>query len=113
MDFIWNEFCDWYIEIVKPRLYNKEGETRKTAQYVLNKVLSDSLKLLHPFMPFVTEKIYKELYNRCWLNKSRRKEVYVMSALKDYRKKEAKSLLIEASFNKGLKIQLDNKVIGG
>ena len=61
--FIWNEFCDWYIEIVKPRLYNKAGETRKTAQYVLNKVLSDSLKLLHPFMPFVTEKIYKELYN--------------------------------------------------
>ena len=61
--FIWNEFCDWYIEIVKPRLYNKEDKTRKTAQYVLNKVLSDSLKLLHPFMPFVTEKIYKELYN--------------------------------------------------
>ena len=61
--FIWNEFCDWYIEIVKPRLYNKESETRRTAQYVLNKVLSDSLKLLHPFMPFVTERIYKELYN--------------------------------------------------
>ncbi len=61
--FIWNEFCDWYIEIVKPRLYNKENISRKTAQYVLNKVLSDSLKLLHPFMPFVTEKIYKELYN--------------------------------------------------
>jgi len=61
--FIWNEFCDWYIEIVKPRLYNKEGKTRNSAQYVLNKVLSDSLKLLHPFMPFVTEKIYKELYN--------------------------------------------------
>ena len=61
--FIWNEFCDWYIEIVKTRLYNKENATRKTAQYVLNKVLGDSLKLLHPFMPFVTEKIYKELYN--------------------------------------------------
>ena len=61
--FIWNEFCDWYIEIVKTRLYNKEDGTRKVAQYVLNKVLSDSLKLLHPFMPFVTEKIYKELYN--------------------------------------------------
>ena len=61
--FIWNEFCDWYIEIVKPRLYNKENSSRQTAQYVLNKVLSDSLKLLHPFMPFVTEKIYKELYN--------------------------------------------------
>ncbi len=64
--FIWNEFCDWYIEIVKTRLYNKEetsAQSRKTAQYVLNKVLCDSLKLLHPFMPFVTEKIYKELYN--------------------------------------------------
>ena len=61
--FIWNEFCDWYIEIAKTRLYNKENTTRKTAQYVLNKVLGDSLKLLHPFMPFVTEKIYKELYN--------------------------------------------------
>lgn len=61
--FIWNEFCDWYIEIVKPRLYNKEDKTRKTVQYILNKVLSDSLKLLHPFMPFITEKIYGELYN--------------------------------------------------
>ncbi len=62
-NFIWDEFCDWYIEIVKPRLYDKENPTRKVAQYVLNKVLGDSLKLLHPFMPFVTEKIYGELYN--------------------------------------------------
>ena len=61
--FIWNEFCDWYIEIVKTRLYNKEDETRKTAQYVLNKVLGEALKLLHPFMPFVTEEIYSKLYN--------------------------------------------------
>ena len=64
--FIWNEFCDWYIEIVKTRLYDKDEkniENRKTAQFVLNKVLCDSLKLLHPFMPFVTEKIYLKLYN--------------------------------------------------
>ena len=61
--FLWNELCDWYIEIVKTRLYDKENETRKSAQYVLNKVLGDTLKLLHPFMPFVTEKIYMELYN--------------------------------------------------
>jgi len=62
--FIWNEFCDWYIEMTKTRLYNnKESENRVVAQYVLNKVLGDSLKLLHPFMPFVTEKIYRELYN--------------------------------------------------
>ena len=65
-NFIWNEFCDWYIEITKTRLYNKEksgNKSRKAAQFMLNKVLSDSLKLLHPFMPFVTEKIYLELYN--------------------------------------------------
>ena len=61
--FIWNEFCDWYIEIVKTRLYNKECENRGEAQYILNKVFGDSLKLLHPFMPFVTEKIYQELYH--------------------------------------------------
>ena len=65
-DFTWNEFCDWYIEIVKTRLYNKEEsdkESRIVAQKVLNKVLCDVLKLLHPVMPFITEKIYKELYN--------------------------------------------------
>ena len=63
-DFIWNEFCDWYIEIAKVRLYNKENEqSRLAAQYTLNKVLGDSLKLLHPIMPFVTEQIYMELYN--------------------------------------------------
>lgn len=62
-DFIWGEFCDWYIEIVKPRLYNKECKTRKAAQYTLDKVLGDSLKLLHPIMPFVTEEIYTKLYN--------------------------------------------------
>ena len=62
-DFIWNEFCDWYIEIVKTRLYDKEGKTRKSAQYTINKVLCDVLKLLHPIMPFVTEEIYTKLYN--------------------------------------------------
>ena len=62
-DFIWNEFCNWYIEMTKVRLYDKENKTRKAAQYVLNKVLCDSLKLLHPVMPFVTEEIYTKLYN--------------------------------------------------
>ncbi len=61
-DFIWNEFCDWYIEMVKPRLYDENCKTKFSAQYTLNKVLTDALKLLHPVMPFVTEKIYKELY---------------------------------------------------
>ena len=62
-DFIWDEFCDWYIEMVKSRLYDKNCVTRKAAQYTLNKVLEDSLKLLHPVMPFVTEEIYTKLYN--------------------------------------------------
>lgn len=62
-DFIWNEFCNWYIEMTKVRLYDKECKTRKSAQYVLNKVLCESLKLLHPVMPFVTEEIYTKLYN--------------------------------------------------
>ena len=62
-DFTWDEFCDWYIEMSKPRLYNKEDETRGAAGYVLNKVLGDCLKLLHPFMPFVTEEIYTKLPN--------------------------------------------------
>ena len=62
-DFIWNEFCDWYIEICKTRLYDKTSTTRKAAQFTLNKVLQDSLKLLHPVMPFITEEIYTKLYN--------------------------------------------------
>ena len=62
-DFIWNEFCNWYIEMTKVRLYDKKCSTRKSAQYVLNKVLCESLKLLHPVMPFVTEQIYTKLYN--------------------------------------------------
>ena len=62
-DFIWNEFCDWYIEMVKPRLYSAEDNNKIAAQFVLNKVLENSLKLLHPIMPFVTEEIYTKLYN--------------------------------------------------
>jgi len=60
-DFIWEEFCDWYIELVKPRLYDKESNTRLEAQYVLNYVLGTAMKLLHPFMPFITEEIYQHL----------------------------------------------------
>ena len=62
-DFIWNEFCDWYIEMVKPRLYEETSESKKIAQVVLNTVLTISLKLLHPIMPFITEEIYLKLYN--------------------------------------------------
>lgn len=63
-DFIRNDFCDWYIEIVKPRLWDKESESRYTVQYILNYVLCTSLKLLHPFMPFITEEIYSKMYHK-------------------------------------------------
>ena len=63
-DFTRNDFCDWYIEIVKPRLFDKENESRYTVQFILNYVLCTSLKLLHPFMPFITEEIYSKLYHK-------------------------------------------------
>lgn len=57
-DFIWEEFCDWYIEMVKPRLYNDADTTKTAAIWTLKKVLIDALKLLHPYMPFITEEIF-------------------------------------------------------
>ncbi|MCI8392880.1 MAG: valine--tRNA ligase [Clostridia bacterium] len=62
-DFIWSEYCDWYIEMSKPRLYNEGSTTKNACVYVLNYALVTFLKLLHPFMPFITEKIYQELDN--------------------------------------------------
>ncbi|WP_018085807.1 valine--tRNA ligase [Desulfurispora thermophila] len=63
-DFIWSEFCDWYIELAKPRLYRPEGGQREVAQYVLASVLKTTLELLHPFMPFITEEIWQRLPGR-------------------------------------------------
>ena len=59
--FIWNEFCDWYIEMVKPRIYSDDENTKVVVSDILNHVFSSCLKLLHPFMPFVTAEIYKNL----------------------------------------------------
>ena len=57
-DFIWEEFCDWYIEMVKPRLYNDGDTTKSAALWTLKTVLVNALKLLHPYMPFITEEIF-------------------------------------------------------
>ena len=57
-DFIWEEFCDWYIEMVKPRLYSEEDTTKAAALWTLKTVLANALKLLHPYMPFITEEIF-------------------------------------------------------
>jgi valyl-tRNA synthetase len=63
-EFTWNEFCDWYIELAKPRLYGKDQNDRYTAQYVLARTLKGALELLHPFMPFITEEIWQRLPHR-------------------------------------------------
>ena len=63
-DFAWNEFCDWYIEMVKPRLFDEQNESMQSALWTLNKILIIILKLLHPIMPFVTEEIYQTLYHK-------------------------------------------------
>ncbi|MBQ6321399.1 MAG: valine--tRNA ligase [Lachnospiraceae bacterium] len=63
-DFIWEEFCDWYIEMVKPRLYAQDNDTKAAALWTLKEVLIQALKLLHPFMPFVTEEIFCTLQSK-------------------------------------------------
>ena len=62
-DFIWEEFCDWYIEMVKPRLYNDEDKTKAAALWTLKTVQINALKLLHPYMPFITEEIFCNVQN--------------------------------------------------
>ena len=63
-EFIWNEFCDWYIEMVKPRLYDENCSNKNACLWTLNKVLINSLKLLHPVMPFMSEEIFMKLYHQ-------------------------------------------------
>ncbi len=60
-EFAWSEFCDWYIELIKPRLYSEDNIAKQTALYTAKNVLEGILKLLHPFMPFITEEIYSKL----------------------------------------------------
>ena len=60
-DFVWNEYCDWYIEMAKPRLRSSEPSERRTVQAVLRHVLQGTLELLHPFIPFITEEIWQKL----------------------------------------------------
>jgi valyl-tRNA synthetase len=91
-DFAWNEYCDWYIEFVKPRLYGEDKNSQIAAVYTLVTVLKDILKCLHPFMPFITEEIFSYLpgnktdimvskwpeYNEKYINISAEKEVRVI-----------------------------------
>jgi len=103
-DFMWTEFCDWYIELVKPVLYAEDCEAKGIALNVLNKVLKTGLKLLHPVMPFITEEIYTHLDNEYesitiskWpeysdaLNDEKAEENmnYIIEAIKDVRNARA------------------------
>ena len=63
-DFAWDEFCDWYIEMVKPRLYNESDETKGAAMWTLYHVLTIVLKLLHPYIPFITEEIFTTIQEK-------------------------------------------------
>jgi len=63
-EFIWDEFCDWYIELAKASLYGRDAQKKRTTQFVLATVLKTALELLHPFMPFITEEIWQRLPNR-------------------------------------------------
>ena len=60
-DFVWSDFCDWYIELTKPVLYGEDDRKRADTVSVLVYVLENTLKLLHPFVPFITEEIYRNL----------------------------------------------------
>ena len=64
-DFMWSDFCDWYIELTKPALWSDDGERKDNAISVLHYVLTTALKLLHPFVPFITDEIYRNLPNTC------------------------------------------------
>lgn len=94
-DFMWTEFCDWYIELVKPVLYGEDEKAKGIVLNVLNEVLSTGLKLLHPVMPYITEEIYVNLPNS--------EETIVTSkwpeyndALKDEKVEEEMNYIIEA-----------------
>lgn len=99
-EFVWNEYCDWYIELAKKRLYGEDAKAKQTVQRVLVTVLRDSLKMLHPFIPFITEEIWQylpetdsQLIKAAWpvckescLNEKAEQEMeLVMSAIKNVR----------------------------
>ncbi len=99
-EFVWNEYCDWYIELAKKRLYGEDAKAKQTVQRVLVTVLRDSLKMLHPFIPFITEEIWQylpetdsQLIKAAWpvckescLNEKAEQEMeLIMSAIKNVR----------------------------
>ncbi|MCI5996930.1 MAG: valine--tRNA ligase [Parvimonas sp.] len=92
-DFIWNEFCDWYIEFSKTRLYGDNLEKKLVCKSVLVYVLNNILKLLHPFMPFITEEIYSFLPENTEKLINASFPVYDKNFVFDYEEKEVENLI--------------------
>lgn len=124
-DFIWSEFCDWYIELVKPRLYGEDAASNLAAQITLVDVLSGTMKLLHPMMPFITEEIYQHLpgtdksiviskwpeYNENRYNPEQESNMeIVMDAIKSIRNIRAEMNVVPSRKAKVLIIATDEKV---
>ena len=124
-DFIWSEFCDWYIELVKPRLYGEDAASKLAAQITLIDVLSGTMKLLHPMMPFITEEIYQHLpgaeesiviakwpeYDEKWNNPEQEGNMeIVMGAIRSIRNIRAEMNVVPSRKAKVLVIATDDKV---
>ncbi|WP_416198194.1 MAG: valine--tRNA ligase [Sporanaerobacter sp.] len=124
-DFVWDEYCDWYIEMVKPRLYGENKESKETAQRVLLSVLKDILKLLHPFMPFITEEIWSYLPGNeealiisSWpvydekheFKQSEKRITYIMNAIKNIRNARAEMNVVPSRKAKLIFVTSDEEV---
>ena len=124
-DFIWDEYCDWYIEMVKSRLYGEDKASKETAEKVLLHVLKDILKLLHPFMPFITEEIWQHLpgdknplilsswpVNKSELNFSESEEAieFIKSGIKAIRNARAEMNIVPSRKSKQIFVTMDERV---
>ncbi|HLR35540.1 MAG TPA: valine--tRNA ligase [Tissierellales bacterium] len=125
-DFIWEEYCDWYIEIVKPRLYDERSKTNEVAQKVLLLVLKNILKLLHPFMPFITEEIWNHLPHieeklivsdwpvydeRYSFEEAERRLKYIMEAIKGIRNARAEMNVKPSKKSKVIFVTEDESIV--
>lgn len=128
-DFIWTEFCDWYIEFVKPRLFNKDNdkEAANAAFWTLKTVLASSLKLLHPFMPFITEEIFCTIqpeeesimisswpeYRNDWDNKEAEQKASIMKSITRAVRNTRTSMDVAPSRKAKVYIVADNEETAG
>ena len=125
-DFVWSEYCDWYIEMTKSRLYGTDGNNKKTALYVLTYVLENILKLMHPYMPFITEEIWSSLptvsgnvvvaswpqYNEAEINEDAEKKMeLIMAAIRSIRNIRSEMNVVPSKKAKLLVFSNEDEVI--